>query len=154
MDETETVDVKPEWEQRADVVRIALEWERTPYVHQGRIKGLAADCTFFAKVFEEAGLIPTVAIPPYSAQAHLNRSASLYLPLVERYAKREIDETHARPGDVVMYLLARTWSHGAVIINPGWPTIIHADLGARHVIRARGNDGVMRGAPRRFFSFW
>ena len=140
--------------QRAEVVRIALEWERCPYVHQGRIKGQAADCTFFAKVYEEAGLLEPVDIPPYSAQAHLNRQGSMYLPIVERHAKREITEAEANPGDVVMYFLGRAWSHGAVIIEPGWPAIIHADLGAKHVIRADGDKGVFLNAPRRFFSWW
>lgn len=141
-------------EARADVVRIALEWERTPYIHQGRIKGKAADCTFFAKVYEEAGLLPLITIPAYSHQAHLNRQGALYLPLVEKYAKREITEAEAGPGDVVMYFIARTWSHGAVIIEPGFPSIIHADLAARHVIRGEGDQGFFKNTPRRFFSWW
>jgi hypothetical protein len=136
------------------VVRIAIEWERTPYVHQGRIKGQAADCTFFAKVYEEAGLLPPVTIPAYSHQAHLNRQGAMYLPIVERHAKREITEAEARPGDVVMYFIARSWSHGAVIIEPGFPAIIHADLGAKHVIRGEGDQGAFKNAPRRFFSWW
>jgi cell wall-associated NlpC family hydrolase len=110
-------DVMEEARQRANVVRIALEWERTPYVHQGRIKGKAADCTFFAKVYEEAGLLPPITIPPYSHQAHLNRQGAMYLPIVERHAKREITEAGAGPGDVVMYFIARSWSHGAVILS-------------------------------------
>lgn len=143
-----------EAEERAEVLRIAFEWERTPYVHQGRIKGKAADCTFFAKVFEEAGLIPPVAIPPYSPQAHLNRQGAMYLPLVEKYAKREISEAEAQPADIVMYQIARSWSHGAVIIPPGWPHVLHADLSARFVIRALGDQGNLLGAERRYFSFW
>lgn len=143
-----------EEEQRANVVRIALEWERTPYIHQGRIKGKAADCTFFAKVYEEAGLLPSVHIPPYSSQAHLNRQGAMYLPIVERCAKREITEAEAKPGDVVMYFIARSWSHGAVVLPPGFPTIIHADMAAKHVVRAEGAEGAFKNAPRRFFSWW
>lgn len=141
-------------EARMNVNRIALEWERTPYIHQGRIKGLAADCTFFAKVFEEAGLLPAIEIPPYSNQAHLNRQASIYLMIVERHAKREIAQEQAQIGDVAMFNIARTFSHGAVIIEPGWPTIIHADIGARAVIRALGDNGHFHNVERRFFSFW
>ncbi len=143
-----------EAEQRARVNRIALEWERTPYIHQGRIKGLAADCTFFAKVFEEAGLLPRIEIPTYSNQAHLNRQASIYLQIVQQHAKREITEAEAQIGDVVMFNVARTFSHGAVIIEPGWPTILHADMGARAVIQALGNTGHFQNCERRFFSFW
>jgi cell wall-associated NlpC family hydrolase len=143
-----------ERQQRSNVVRIALEWERTPYVHQGRIKGKAADCTFFAKVYEEAGLLPPITIPPYSHQAHLNRQGAMYLPIVERHAKREIGQEQAGPGDVVMYFIARSWSHGAVILSPGFPRIIHADMAARHVIIGEGDQGFFKNVQRRFFSWW
>lgn len=146
--------IMDEYDQRARVVAITMEWERTPYIHQGRIKGVAADCTFFYKVFEESGLIPTIDIPFYSHQAHLNRQSSAYLPMVQKYAKREVQQDEAQAGDVVMYHIARSWSHGAVIINPGWPHILHADMGARFVIRALGDQGHFLNAPRRFFSFW
>jgi len=138
--------------QRANVVRIALEWERTPYIHQGRIKGKAADCTFFAKVFEEAGLMPAVEIPPYSHQAHLNRQGSMYLPIVERCARQEIKQNGVKPGDVVMYHVGRAWSHGGIVLD--WPVILHADMGAGFVIRAEGDQGHFLDVPRRFFSFW
>jgi cell wall-associated NlpC family hydrolase len=138
---------------RARVVAIALEWERTPYVHQGRIKGKCADCTFPAKVYEEAGLMPAIEIPQYGPQAHLNRQAAPYIFIVERHAKREITEKDALPGDLVMFRIARTWSHSAIIIDSGWPHVIHADIAARFVIRARGDQGELR-VERRFFSFW
>ena|SRR5882672_2103941 len=143
-----------EAQQRADVVRIALEWECTPYIHQGRIKGKAADCTFFAEVYKEAGLLPPIVIPFYSHQAHLNRQGSMYLPIVEKHAKREITEKQALPGDVVMYFIARSWSHGAIIITPSFPSIIHADLAARFVIRGEGDQGFFKNVPRRYFSWW
>lgn len=143
-----------EAEERARVVAIALEWERTPYVSEGRVKYKAADCTFFSKVFEEAGLLLPVDIPHYSAQAHLNRQASAYLALVMRYAKREITEADAQPADVVMFRIARTFSHGAMIMPPGWPEILHADLPARMVSRGRGDLALLGSVQRRFFSFW
>jgi cell wall-associated NlpC family hydrolase len=143
-----------EEQERANVVRIAMEWECTPYIHQGRIKGKAADCTFFAKVYEEAGLLPAITIPFYSHQAHLNRQGSMYLPIVEKHAKREITEAEARPGDVVMYFIARSWSHGAIIIEPGFPSIIHADMAAKFVIRGEGDQGFFKNVPRRYFSWW
>jgi cell wall-associated NlpC family hydrolase len=48
-----------ERDQRARVVALAREWIGTPYRNQARVKGIGADCTFFAVVYEEAGLIPT-----------------------------------------------------------------------------------------------
>jgi len=143
-----------EAEDRAVVVAIAMQWEGTPYVHQGRIKGQCADCTFFAKVFEEANLIPPVTIPFYGAQAYINRQASIYLQLVERHAQREVTADTCQPGDIVMFNIARSFSHGAIVIDPGWPSILHADMAARHVIRGNGEEGVLRGRERRFFSFW
>jgi hypothetical protein len=112
----------------------------------------AADCTFVAKVYEEAGLLPPVDIPHYSSQAHLNRQAAAYLTIVMRCAKREIEEGEQLPGDLVMYHIARTWSHSAIVLD--WPAVIHADLGAQAVIRAAGDQGHFDGVPRRFFSFW
>lgn len=140
--------------EREEVVRIALEWERTPYVHEGRIKGKCADCTFIGKVYEEAGLVAEIAIPKYGAQAYLNRQACAYRWVVEKFAKHQIDEAQARPGDVVLFNLARTFSHGAIIIEPGRPHIIHADLGAKHVIRARYDTGALSACERIFYSMW
>lgn len=146
------VNGRSERQTREEICRVALEWERTPYVHQGRIKGACADCTFVAKVYEEVGLMPPIEIPQYSGQAHLNRGATPYLQIVERHAKREVEEGAAQPGDLVLYRLARTWSHSGIVL--AWPHIIHADLAARFVIRALGDAGTLAGAPRRFFSFW
>src|SRR5882672_7500377 len=68
-----------ELEQRQRVVTIAHEWRGTPYRHGARIKQVAADCTFFAKVYEEAGLVPEVPIQCYSSNAHLHRASGQYL---------------------------------------------------------------------------
>lgn len=137
--------------QRALVCRLAREWVRTPYRHQGRIKGVAADCTFFAEVYAEAGLMPAIEIPPYSPQAHLNRGGQVYMNLVTRYA-REVETP--QPGDIVLYKIGRAFAHGAVVINPGWPNIVHADIGAGFVILALGDQAQLASVERKFFSHW
>lgn len=139
-------------ELRARVSEIALEWERTPYVHEGRIKGQCADCTFVVRVYQEAGIIGDVAIPHYSPQAHLNRGGGAYLHLVEKLAKRRIDESEARVGDLVLYRVSYAFSHGAIVIAPGWPNVIHAHMTARFVIRSLGNAAELS-VERRFYSF-
>ena len=139
-------------EMRQRVVALAIEWDGTPYVHEGRSKGKCADCTFFAKVFEEAGVIPPVIIPHYSPQAHVNRQSAPYMAIVQRYAKREVPESEAQPGDVVLYNMARCFSHGGVVVK--WPQIVHADMAVGRVVRAEGHVGRMQGYERRFFSFW
>lgn len=142
-----------ELEQRRLVAALTREWLGTPYVHEGRIKQQCADCTFFAKVYEEAGLIEPVAIPHYPPQAILNRASSMYLSILTRYA-HEISEDRAQIGDVVMYHIGRCFSHGGVIVDPGWPSIIHADMAAKKVQEASGQAGRLAPPERRFFSFW
>lgn len=140
-------------ELRARVSEIALEWERTPYIHEGRIKGKCADCTFVLKVYQEAGILPEdIVVPHYSPQAYLNRGGIGYLSMVERLAKREIAESEAGVGDLVMFRIARSFSHGGIIIAPGWPNIIHAHMTARLVIRGLGNQAELA-TERRFFTF-
>jgi cell wall-associated NlpC family hydrolase len=139
-------------EQRLSVVNETMEWIGTPYVHEGRIKGACADCTFFAKVFEKLGIMPAVAIPHYSPQAHLNREMFVYLDLVSKYT-RETDAPGL--GDIVLYKIGRGFSHGGIIVQSGWPDIVHADLEARAVILAKGNQG--RLSPpieAKFFTPW
>lgn len=140
--------------ERERVVAIALQWERTPYRHEARIKGVAADCTFIAAVYEEAGLIPHVEIGPYSSQWHLHQREERYLGLVLQYA-HEI-EGPPQPGDVVLYKFGRVMSHSGIVIFPGWPHIIHAGYQERIVSRADGTAGMMAlpQIKRRYFSVW
>ena len=70
-------------------------------------------------------------------------------------AKREITEAEASLGDVVLFEIGRTYSHAAIIVDPGWPYVIHADLGARAIILARGKDGALASAKsHKFFTLW
>lgn len=134
---------------RARVVALAREWIGTPYRHDARIKGVAADCTFFAVVYAEAGLIPPVEIAPYSPQAHLHRESRIYIDTVRRYA---VEVATPRPGDVVMYFIGRDFSHGGVVVD--WPTIIHGDIEAGAIVLAPGDQGRLAHArDRKFFSF-
>lgn len=134
---------------RAHVVALAREWLGTPYRHDARIKGVAGDCTFFAVVYEEAGLIPPVAIAPYSPQAHLHRESRIYIETVRRFAV-EVDTP--RPGDVVLYFIGRDYSHGGVVVD--WPHIIHGDIEAGAIVLADGAQGRLAQAKdRKFFSF-
>lgn len=136
---------------RARACAIAREWIGTPYRHQGRIKRVAADCTFLAVVYEEAGLVPPIPIPSYSPQAHLNRAGQHYLNVVLRHA-HEVE--CARPGDLVLYRFGRAFSHGAIVTEAGWPEIIHGDMAAGFVVAAIGDQGTLAPAERKCFSLW
>jgi cell wall-associated NlpC family hydrolase len=143
-----------ERDERARVVAIALTWERTPYRHGAHLKGKACDCTFVADVYEEAGLIGHVDIEVYSPQFMLNQREEKYLGYVQRYAHEIAGPP--QPGDLVLYKFGRVLSHSAIVIFPGWPSVIHAGQKESIVTRAEGDKGMLGLSPvhRRFFSFW
>jgi hypothetical protein len=156
-----------ELEQRQRVVTIARSWIGTTYQHGSRIKGVAADCTYFAKVYEEAGLVPEVPIECYSSNAHLHRASGQYLQHIRRYA-REIAVEQVRPGDIAMFHIARDFSHGGVInahdwpehvsdfaTAEGWPWIIHANMTAGLVFEERGDQTTLALSKAvKFFTLW
>lgn len=109
--------------ERSEVVREALTWQRTPFHDNAGIKGVGSDCAWFPfRVYRAVGVIPEFEVPQYSPQFLLNSSRELYLEVVERHAV-EITTT-PRPGDFVMYLFGRVYSHGAIALD--WPRIIHS----------------------------
>lgn len=140
--------------ERAAVVAAVRSWLRTPYHHAARVKGAGADCaTLIAAAFEEAGLLAPVPIPSYSPQWHLHRNAETYRDFVLRYA-HEIEPAAARPGDVVMYHWGHVKAHGGIIVETGWPNIIHAYSSAGMVVEADGTGGELAGRETQFFSRW
>src|SRR5258706_75185 len=106
--------------QRQRVVTIAHSWIGTKYGHGARIKQVAADCTFFAKVYEEAGLVPEVPISVYSSNAHLHRASGQYLLHIRKYA-HEVARDRVRPSDIAMFHIARDFSHGGIVNAHDWP---------------------------------
>jgi len=128
--------------QRAAVLAEALSWRGTPYHHMGRIKGRngGVDCAMFlAEVFERAGVIDHVTVGHYSRDWHLHRRdqrfLSYILPLAQEIAGPPL------PADVVTYAIGHGFAHAAIVIEPGWPRIIHSDMDARCVTFADGLTG-------------
>lgn len=141
---------------RAEIVREAREWIGTPYHDHASVKGRqgGVDCAqLIRQVFVNAGAIADFKIPYYSPQQFLHCDAEDYVRTVEGFA-HEIAEAAALPGDVVLYKLGRSFGHGAIIIPPGWPNIIHAWAPARMVVRGHGLEENLgcRWRERRFFS--
>lgn len=139
---------------RDDVIREALTWEGTPYHHRAMIKGVGADCAMFPlAVYSSLGLIEPIVAPPYSAQWHLNGAGTeIYLNLVNDVA-RPIAEADAGPGDFVIWRFGRTFSHGAIILDP--PQIIHATIVGGSVHRGDMNrDDDLGTRQRRFYTVW
>lgn len=147
-----------EAEARAAIVAEARSWIGTPYHHHAAIKGVGTDCAMILNaVYSSVGLIPPVSIPEYSPQWFMHQSAELYMDQVLARAK----ETDAPlPGDVALWKVGRCFAHGAIVVDPGWPAIIHAYKPAGIVLEANGTDAALAqhksGKARevRFFTLW
>jgi cell wall-associated NlpC family hydrolase len=93
----------------------------------------------------------------------LHRGEEKYLDVVEKYmAQIDPDETpidvrdlarfNAQPGDVLMFRVGRTFSHGAIVTQ--WPFIIHAYYPSRMVEEVDIRGTPMAGRPVRLYSYW
>lgn len=134
---------------RERVIAEAFTWLRTPYHHQGRIKGVGVDCaTLLCEVYEAAGVIPHVDPTPYPADWHLHRDAERYLGWLSQYG-REVDE--ARPGDVIVWKFGRCFSHAAILCDDN--LIIHSYIGLG-VNLERRDASVFTGRDVKYFTLW
>jgi cell wall-associated NlpC family hydrolase len=137
---------------RNAVIAAARTWLGTPYHDGASVKGHGVDCLFLVKCsFEEAGVIPPITVAPYSPQWYLHRSEELYLQGVLEHAD-EIDQVDAIPGDFVLYRFGRCFSHGAIIIDPGFPNIIHAYKQSKMVVVGEGDNGDLASETRKSIS--
>lgn len=150
-----------EAEQRLAVVREAKAWLRTPYHHMGRVKGRdgGVDCAMLlAEVYERAGVVPHIKVETYPRDWHLHRKDERFLSYI---LPRAVEiKGPPRQGDCVTYHIGLGFAHAGIIINPGWPAIIHSDMDACCVTEADGTFGrhaiERNGAKRavRFFTLW
>lgn len=138
-------------EQRAHVLQIARTYLGTPFHDGARIKGVGIDCAnLLAEVFAEAGMIPAQEIAPYSPQWMLHRDE----PLFEQYVQKLGHEVDVPlPGDIVLYKIGRSFSHGGIVAS--WPTaVIHAFKMYGMVVETGADEGDLRGRQRKFYSLW
>lgn len=142
-----------EIEQRTAVVAEAMTWLKTPYHHNARVKGAGCDCAQFpAAVYEAAGLMDHVE-PIYPHDWHLHRSEELYLEWAAKVGAVEILPERAGPGDFIIWRFGRTFSHGAIFVDP--PMIIHATAQAEMVTLDHWtHDEELSSRPHRVFTFW
>lgn len=145
---------------REAIVEEALSWQGTPYSDRNGLKGFGVDCAFLPfKVYQNVGLIPaTDVIPKYSPQQWLNKPGmsmrdvadTTYLDHVLKYA-REITEAEVLPGDLALYKVINSWTHGGIVIR--YPDYILHPVIDRGVIGSHATkEGFLRGRKQRFFS--
>ena len=142
--------------QRDLVESVARSWLRTPYHDLGEVKGAGCDCATLLKcVYVEAGVIAPFEIGYYAPQHFLHQDEERYIGWVSRFA-HEIPAAAVRHGDIALYHIGKCYAHGAIVVRPGWPSIIHAHFASR-CVREGSGTAVRLGTPVkgiRFFSMW
>lgn len=136
--------------QRAAVVREAMTWERTPYHHQGRLKGVGVDCAMLPmEVYHAAGLIPSLDPPDYPIDWFLHRSAETYYDVLIQYGHQV--ET-PKPGDMALFRFGRVqYAHGGILIADG--IMLHAENGVG-VVRCQLAGSPLESRLTGYFSLW
>lgn len=139
--------------ERKLVCEIARSWLRTPYRDGAMVKGSGVDCAQLAQaVYQEAGVIPVIELPKYSPQWHVNRGGQRFMEIVLERGGREVESPSL--GDLVLYKFGRSFAHGAIVVDPGWPQIIEACKAAGIVQLADGSKNPFEGVERKFFTLW
>lgn len=144
------------------IVQEAVTWSGTPYVNHAGIKGAGADCAFFpCRVYQAVGLIPEDFEPPkYSPQAWLNSPRQVdkfhlrvvdttFLDVVEKFFT-EITEAEVQPGDLIIYKVVNSWTHGAIVVD--YPeNVLHAVVGRGVISSHATKEGFLQAKARRYF---
>lgn len=134
---------------RERVIAEAHSWLRTPYHHQGRIKGVGVDCaTLLCEVYHAAGVTPFIDPTPYEPDWHFHRSTERYLAWLQKFG-REV--TAPQPGDAAVWKFGRCFSHGAIVI--GGSQIIHSYI-KQGCVLADMNQSPLQGREVKFFTLW
>lgn len=146
-----------ELELRKRIIDVARTWLNTPFVDGQGLKGCGVDCAHFpARVSEEAGLVGHIEIPPYSPQVYLHKKAdgtwdNTYEKIIRRYA-HEITEAEVKPGDMVLYKIAHSFTHGGIIES--WPDKIIHPIHPHGVIYSSAHEGFIKHREHLFFSIF
>ena len=139
---------------REQVVAEAKTWCGTPYHPCAMVKGAGVDCgMILVGVYQACGLIPADFKPePYPPDWHMHRNEEVFLGYMLRFG-REISRDEAGPGDAMLWRYARTFSHGAIIVD--WPVVVHACERDGMVVMAdasRDSSLTSKRHPVRFFT--
>ncbi len=144
-----------ESDKREQIIAMARSWLNTPFCDNAALKGHGVDCAFFlAQVAIEAGVVERIEIPPYSPQIYLHKKPDgtwddTYEKIIRQYA-HEISEAQVKPGDMVLYKIAHSYTHGGIIES--WPDKIIHPIRPHGVIYSSANEGFVQRREHRFFS--
>ena len=128
---------------REKIVAEARSWIGTPYHNCADIKGVGVDCgMLLVRVFVDLGLVEPFDPRPYTHDWHMHRDEERYLNLVLPRARRV---TAPRIGDVMLFRVGRSYSHGGLISRLDPLTIIHASLPSRVVLEEAVERNAMMG---------
>jgi cell wall-associated NlpC family hydrolase len=161
--EQHAFDTTEEAEARVRVVREALTWVGTPFVDCADVKGPngAVDCAMLlTRVFVDTGTVPPFDPRPYSPRWLLHRNEELFVKQLEDLGGVEFPGP-LRLGDIVVWRFARTFSHGALVINAdevvhayaadGFTTVTRRDAPLLTHVSA---GSLLIARPVKFFSMW
>ena len=129
-------------EQKDAICREAKSWLGTPFHHHAQVKGVGVDCGHFVRLVYNAALGLQLPEPAhYSAQWNLHREKELYLEYLAEYAA-EVSEIER--GDVLVFLVGRTYSHGVLVLDAADRLGIHAMQGHGVVYAKWQIDGFLK----------
>jgi cell wall-associated NlpC family hydrolase len=114
---------------REDVIRTARSYIETPFVHRGRLPGIALDCIGVPVcVSRELGIKPPdFDVEPYTRMP----DGRTFLAVCDKHMTR-VAQSALQPGDVVVFAVGALPQHIGVIGNYlyGGHSIIHANMRA------------------------
>lgn len=109
---------------REQIITEATKWLGAHWHHAACVRYQAVDCAqILADVYSAVGLIEKPDYTNYPRDWAAHRNDEWFMQTVMRYAHR-VEKPLS--GDVVLFKIGRTFSHGAIVV--AWPLVIHADM--------------------------
>lgn len=118
---------------REELVEEAMTWQGTPYVRNGRIKGVGCDCgTFPSELYTSMQVLSVAEIGHFSSDWFKHTTNNRYLYEAMKHATL-MAETRcfasmqgAQPGGLLLAKVvgSRVYNHSGVVV--AWPHILHA----------------------------
>ena len=141
--------------QRQRVIEEAMAWRGAAYHDRAYVPYLVCDCaTFPLGVYSKAGCFDwDGTLPFWSPQDWMHdKNERKYLDNILKYGGVEIYEDQVNTGDLAVYRVCNSFTHGAIIIE--WPRYVLHPIVGLGVIGSHGiEEGFLRRRKRRYFRF-